>query len=104
MYNLLLLVGLSSHETPKAQPLYTPQNIKKADKKGTRSPHGRPGKNYWQNRGRYTITISAAPPDRTIRGTEKITYINNSPDTLKVIVIRLTANIHKAGAIRLNTE
>src|SRR5258708_6255278 len=103
-YLLILLVAFSSLETLKAQPLYTPRNIKEAYKKGTRSPDGRPGNNYWQNRGRYTITISAAPPDRTIRGTEKITYINNSPDTLKVIVIRLTANIHKAGAIRLNTE
>src|SRR5258708_39044725 len=96
-YLLILLVAFSSLETLKAQPLYTPRNIKEAYKKGTRSPDGRPGHNYWQNRGRYTITISAAPPDRTIRATEKITYINNSPDTLRVIVIPLTATIHKAG-------
>src|SRR5258708_32844050 len=103
-YLLILLVAFSSLETLKAQPLYTPRNIKEAYKKGTPSPDGPQGNNSRPNRGRYTITISAAPPDRTIRGTEKITYINNSPDTLKVIVIRLTANIHKAGAIRLNTE
>jgi hypothetical protein len=63
--------------------LYTPREVKIAYKKGTRSPDGRPGPNYWQNHGRYEITINAAPPDRLIRGTEKITYFNNSPDTLK---------------------
>lgn len=103
-YLLILFTIFSCFETLKAQPLYTPRNIKLAYNKGTRSPDGRPGNNYWQNRGRYTINISAAPPDRTIRGSEKITYINNSPDTLKIIVVRLTTNIHKAGAIRLNTE
>jgi hypothetical protein len=103
-YLFILLAFLSCFEALTAQPLYTPRNIKLAYKKGTRSPDGRPGTNYWQNTGHYTISISAAPPDRTIRGTEKITYINNSPDTLKVIVVRLTTNIHKPGAIRLNPE
>ena len=100
----ILLAFLSCFEALTAQPLYTPRNIKLAYKNGTRSPDGRPGANYWQNTGHYTINVSAAPPDRTIRGTEKIIYINNSPDTLKVIVIRLTTNIHKPGAIRLNPE
>jgi len=84
--------------------LYTPRDIKIAYKKGTRSPDGRPGPNYWQNHGRYEITINAAPPDRLIRGTEKITYFNNSPDTLKIIDFRLTVNIHKPGAVRLGQE
>ena len=44
------------------------------------------------------------PPDRTIRGSESITYFNKSPDTLNVLVIRLTINIHKPGATRLNNE
>src|ERR1700748_3538237 len=100
----ILLAFLSCFEALTAQPLYTPRNIKLAYKKGTRSLDGRPGVNYRQNKGHYVINISAAPPDRTIRGTEKITYINNSPDTLKVIVIRLTTNIHKAGVMRLNSE
>ena len=87
-----------------SQSLYTPRNVQLAYKKGTRSPDGAPGSNYWQNSGRYDISIDAAPPDRTIRGTEKITYFNNSPDTLKVIVFRLTVNIHKPGAVRLGNE
>ena len=103
-YLLLLLVAASCFNTLKAQPLYTPRNVKEAYKKATRSSDGRPGKNYWQNKGHYTITVSTAPPDRTIRGTEKITYVNNSPDTLKVIVVRLTPNIHKPGVIRLSND
>ena len=86
------------------QSLYVPRDVRLAYINGTRSPDGRPGPHYWQNSGRYEISIDAAPPDRTIRGSEKITYFNNSPDTLRVIVIRLTVNVHKPGAVRLDTE
>jgi hypothetical protein len=48
--------------------------------------------------------MNIAPPDRTVRGSERITYFNNSPDTLKVIVFRLIVNIHKPGAVRLGNE
>ena len=83
-----------------AQDLYMPRDIKTAYKKGTRSMDGRPGRNYWQNRAVYTINMTATPPGRTIKGTETITYFNNSPDTLRNPVIKLFLNIHKAGAPR----
>jgi hypothetical protein len=83
-----------------AQSLYMPRNIEEAYKKGTRSADGLPGNKYWQNYGRYNITVTAAPPDRTIKGTEDITYINNSPDTLKNLIIKLILNIHKPTALR----
>ncbi|MFL5554790.1 MAG: M1 family metallopeptidase, partial [Gemmatimonadaceae bacterium] len=67
---------------------------------GTRSADGRPGSRYWQNRARYTITLTATPPDRTVRGTEQIVYVNNSPDTLATLVIKLFLNIHRPGAPR----
>lgn len=101
---LILLAAALGLTIANAQPLYTPRNIKEAYKKGTRSADGNPGKNYWQNRGVYNISVTAAPPDRTIRGTEKITYYNNSPDSLKVIVIRLIGNIHKPGVLRAGNE
>ncbi|MES1214227.1 MAG: M1 family metallopeptidase [Bacteroidota bacterium] len=82
------------------QDLYMPRNVKQAYKKETRSLDGKPGKNYWQNYGRYNITITAMPPDRNIKGSETITYINNSPDTLRSQVIKLFLNIHKPGAPR----
>ncbi len=84
-----------------AQDLYRPRDLKKAYKKETRSNDGWPGKKYWQNTGRYTITVSAMPPDRTIRGSEQISYINNSPDTLHALVFKFIQNIHKPGVTRL---
>ncbi|MEZ2334997.1 M1 family metallopeptidase [Mucilaginibacter sp. RCC_168] len=85
----------------QAQSLYMPRDIQQAYKKGTRSADGKPGKNYWQNYGRYNITITALPPNREIKGTEQITYINNSPDTLKSLNMKLILNIHKPGAARM---
>ena len=89
-----LLVG------PAAQPLYMPRTVTQAVKNGTRSLDGRPGPKYWENHGRYAITVTALPPDRTVKGTERITYLNNSPDTLPGVVIKLFLNIHKPGAPR----
>ncbi len=83
------------------QPLYMPRNIQQAIQNGTRSFDGRPGPNYWQNHGRYSIALTMSPPDRTIRGAETINYFNNSPDTLSSLVIKLFVNIHKPGAPRM---
>ncbi|MDF3078542.1 MAG: aminopeptidase [Sphingobacteriaceae bacterium] len=105
MYRLLLLLILGFGATAvNAQDLYKPRDVEQAYKKGTRSLDGRPGKNYWQNRARYNITISARPPERTIRGTEEITYFNNSPDSLRTLLFRLIVNIHKPTAVRLSPE
>src|SRR5262249_34970811 len=48
----------------------------------------------------YTITVNAAPPDRTVRGSEQIVYFNNSPDTLETLNFKLILNIHRPGAPR----
>jgi hypothetical protein len=71
-----------------------------AYQKGTRTYNGTPGAIYWQNKGIYDIQLTAAPPERNVKGSEQITYINNSPDTLKNLVIKLIQNIHKPGASR----
>jgi hypothetical protein len=44
--------------------------------------------------------VQAAPPARDIRGRETITYFNNSPDTLKQLVLRIIMNVHKPEASR----
>ena len=85
---------------PAAQPLPQPRAVRRAFAAGTRSADGRPGPRYWQNHGRYAITLTVLPPDRTVRGSEQITYANNSPDTLRAIVVKLFVNIHKPGAAR----
>jgi hypothetical protein len=86
-----MLVSLSIN----AQDLYMSRDVKQSYKNGTRAMDGKPGKNYWQNHGRYAITITAMPPDRTVKGAETISYINNSPDTLRNPSIKLFLNIHK---------
>ncbi|HEY9425897.1 MAG TPA: hypothetical protein VIR34_01985, partial [Gemmatimonadaceae bacterium] len=85
---------------PAVDQLYMPRAVKEAFAKGTRSPDGRPGPSYWQNHGRYTMTVKVMPPDRTVSGKEQITYMNNSPDTLNGLVMKLFLNIHKPGAPR----
>ncbi|MDP4150930.1 MAG: M1 family metallopeptidase [Bacteroidota bacterium] len=97
---LIAVLGLICFFRSDAQSLYMPRAVRQAYEKGTRSPDGRPGKNYWQNTGRYVINVTAMPPDRTIKGSEQIVYINNSPDTLRNPVIKLFLNIHKPGAPR----
>jgi len=98
---LFALFTLSISFSLNAQNLYWPRDLKKAYKNQTRSNDGYPGKKYWQNTGSYNITITAMPPDRTIKGTEQIAYINNSPDTLRVLVFKFIQNIHKPGVTRL---
>ena len=102
MFRLALIVFFSFvFNYVQAQKLYTPREIQKAYDKNIRSGDGRPGKNYWQNHGRYNISLSVAPPNRTVHGSETITYFNNSPDTLPFLAFKLIVNIHKPGAPRL---
>jgi hypothetical protein len=83
-----------------AQSLYVPRDVKKAYKNQTRSMDGKPGRKYWQNTAHYNIAITVMPPNQTVKGREQITYINNSPDTLKSLNMKLILNVHRAGATR----
>jgi hypothetical protein len=101
MKRLLTVISLFALGKATAQqPLFMPENIKKAFTNQTRSMDGTPGKKYWQNRGRYNISVTVNPPDKTIRGTETITYINHAPNPATVIAIKLILNIHNPGAAR----
>lgn len=83
-----------------SQSLPVPSNIKAAYDKGTRSADGKPGKNYWQNTADYDLKINFDPVSRLISGTEEISYINNSPDTLRPILFKLYPNLYKKGSVR----
>ncbi|MGZ3846780.1 MAG: M1 family metallopeptidase [Flavisolibacter sp.] len=98
---LLVISLLALFVSTSAQKLDMPRDVEKAFNNNTRSIDGRPGRNYWQNHGRYNINISTTPPNRTIHGTEEITYINNSPDNLSSLLFKLFVNIHKQGAPRM---
>jgi hypothetical protein len=86
--------------TMQAQELYMPRNVKEAYANGTRSFDGKPGKAYWQNRGKYDMNITVTPETRLVSGSESILYTNNSKDTLKALVIRFVNNVHKTESPR----
>ncbi len=77
-----------------------PLEIAKAYQNGTRSNDGLPGPNYWQNCSDYTIKAELKTFESILTGSESINYHNNSPDTLKNIVIRLYPDFYKKGNAR----
>ena len=95
-----LLFALFACVNIYAQQLYMPRDVKAAFANGTRAADGKPGAKYWQNTAVYNISISVAPPNRTVTGTEEIVYKNNSPNALDNIVFRLTLNSHAPEAPR----
>lgn len=98
----LAVLGMLFTYSSQAQQLYMPRNIKAAFDKGTRSADGKPGKSYWQNKGKYNMSLTVTPDDKTVKGNETIDYTNNSPDTLRTIAVRFVNNIHKPESPRSN--
>lgn len=74
-----------------------PREIRQAYKNGTRSQTGYPGPNYWQNHAKYDIDVRLLLSENLVKGEERVSYFNNSPDTLDKIVVRLYQNIYKRG-------
>lgn len=96
----LLIAILFSTQSFNQEKLFIPRNIQSAYEKGTRSPDGKPGAEYWQNYSDYKINGVVDPSVYQINGSEEVTYYNNSPDTLKSLVLRLYPNIFKKGSAR----
>lgn len=63
-----------------------------------RTASGAPGHAYWQQRADYVIRASLDESKRAIKGSETITYHNNSPDTLNYLWVQLDQNIFKPDA------
>jgi hypothetical protein len=59
-----------------------------------RTASGAPGHFYWQQKVDYEIAITLNDADQTLDGTEKISYTNNSPDSLTYLWLQLDGNIH----------
>src|SRR3546814_11069504 len=57
-----------------------------------------PGPDYWQNRADYAIRATLDTKAKAIRGTVRIAYTNNSPDTLDVLWLHLEQNLYKADS------
>ena len=67
---------------------------------GTRTERGRPGPTYWQQEAQYDLSATLHPEQKRLEGAARITYTNNSPDTLRRLHVELAQNVHKAGVVR----
>ena len=65
----------------------------------TRTASGAPGKDFWQQRADYDIKAELNDEDRSIKGSETITYFNYSPDELKYVWLQLDQNLFQKGSI-----
>jgi len=59
-----------------------------------RSADGSPGPEYWQQRCDYKIECSLDAKLHRLTGSERITYTNNSPHTLRYLWLQLDENQH----------
>lgn len=82
------------------RPLAPPAAFEAALGAGTRSPDGRPGPTYWQQRADYRIEAALDPGSGRLEGRETITYPNRSPHALGEILLHLDQNVHAPGARR----
>lgn len=57
-----------------------------------RTASGAPGQAYWQNRADYDITAYLDEDKRNLKGSETVTYHNNSPDDLDYVWLQLDEN------------
>ncbi len=63
-----------------------------------RSANGAPGPKYWQNRADYTLHAIIDTLQNTLKGTETISYTNNSPDNLSSLWLQLDQNTYRKDA------
>ncbi|MCA8977349.1 MAG: M1 family metallopeptidase, partial [Planctomycetes bacterium] len=69
-----------------------------------RTGSGAPGPDYWQQQVDYRIDVALEPETRTVRGQERVTYHNNSPDPLDYLWVHLEQNILKPDSIGALTD
>jgi peptidase M1-like protein len=63
-----------------------------------RTGSGAPGRDYWQQRADYVIQASLDTLGRSVAGEERITYTNNSPDTLRYLWLQLDQNLFNSSS------
>ncbi|MDX1568702.1 MAG: M1 family metallopeptidase, partial [Longimicrobiales bacterium] len=101
---LLLTPALEGQEPVDARvlprPVEPPLAYQAALASETRSLDGRPGPAYWQQRADYRIQAELDPGTGRVNAREVITYHNQSPDTLPLVVLRLEQNVFAEGARR----
>jgi len=91
--NLLLTINLQSQESN----IFVPREVNVAIKNQTRTNKGIPGPKYWQNTVDYKIEANFNAETGKLTGKQTVTYINNSPNSLYMIVFNLYPNLFQKG-------
>ena len=63
-----------------------------------RTGSGRPGPDYWQQRADYAIEAALDEATDTVTGTVRLTYTNNSPETLTYLWFHLEQNLFETDS------
>ena len=87
-------------ERPIPYPVEEPMQFMYAVEQGTRTLEGKPGPDYFTNTADYVLNAELSPADTMLFGEADITYHNNSPDSLQLLVFELAQNLHKEGQPR----
>lgn len=76
-----------------------------------RTASGAPGPKYWQQRADYDIKCELDEKNLILKGSETVTYFNNSPNTLTFLWLQLDENQHSnvnnanyQNSNRMNTQ
>ena len=64
-----------------------------------RTAGGEPGHAYWQQEVDYEIDVRLNEKKRRIEATQRISYTNNSPDTLRFLWLQLDQNRFKSDSL-----
>jgi hypothetical protein len=83
------------------RPVRLTNAFQRAVERGTRTLDGRPGPEYWQQRVEYRIEAELVPATATVQGEQVVLYRNNSPDTLRSILLHLYQNAFSEGVQRV---
>lgn len=85
-----------------AQELPVQKEFQEAIEKGTRTMEGHPGSAYWINHSDYILDAEVVLENDTvwIKGKANITYHNESPDDLNMIILRSYPDMMAGSALR----
>ena len=82
------------------RPIRPPASFASAVANGTRTEDGRPGQSYWGQRVDYRIEATLDVATGRLRGSETVTYRNNSPSSLTQLLFHLEQNVYATGVVR----
>ena len=98
MFYFVILSAASA--TAQSTGVYVPGEVQAAYENGTRSTDGNPGPGYWQNGADYDMHIRFDPVSGELIGREAISFRNDSPDSLRSLVLKVMPNLFKRGSAR----